>query len=225
MNIKVYISFGPSKSHNFRRAVKLAREFSVFTEGERCNLDLQPEEIFKRWEPFNQLFHMVRGWASFILIVDDEMLSKSDYSDFFYGLQDIYLCQKQKTLSEQPDFCQQFDWGCSQVKSMRLHPLGYDGGHFWYHYGHFKGRTWIVHKKEIESVLRAEIKRKHLDACPFFDFKRIQSEIDMLPDEIDLRENKFFEVVHRMKFVGGNIMEVPDSIRHRSDLVFRVNGV
>lgn len=219
----ISITFGPSRSPNIRKAKKLAQAFDDFRTGENNSVETSVGEIFTKWETFNLLFHTVRGWASFGLNINGSVIPKSGYSPFFYGLQDIYYCHNVTAESYQVGYCDQFDWGCSQIKSMRLHPAEYDGGHFWYNYGHFKGRRWIIHKNEIEAAIQDEIKRKRIDGCPLFDFNRIKQEIALLPDEIDLRENKYFEVVHRMKFVGGNIMEVPEGIRHRPCFVFRIN--
>ncbi len=213
MNNAIHISFGPTKSRNFKDAVRLSKRFESIEIGkDHVEISTHPVEIFRKWDTFSHLFHVVRNWVTFVLTAREKLIPKSDLSSFFYKVQEVYYFCREKELD--PNYKESFEWGCPLIKSIRLKPLPFLGGNYWYHYGHFDKNVWIIEKEKIRTVILNEIIEKYIDFCPDFDMKYVGQKINDLPEEIDLTKNEFFRIIYEKKFIKDRIVRVPKTIVH-----------
>lgn len=173
------------------------------------SFSFQSRELMKNWEQFNLIFHTARGWSSSDIWVNDQELAYSEYSKFFYGLQDMQNCYKAMPKYKPLKECHNSDWDCHWLELPHLHPKG-GAGFYWYHCGKFRDGKYVIDKEQIRGLIEQQIKSKGLDFCPLFDRAYVHKVADLLPDFIELKENSEYE----KKFVGAKIMHAPTGIRN-----------
>lgn len=212
MNSKIKISFGHSRAKNFDLTVKVARQFQGYREiDNRHEVTILPEEAYAKWSLFDVLVFNVRKWASAEIEYQGRILGPREIGPFFYSLLDIHRCFRSS--HDDAKYCNHHEWGCNQIKDLHQFPNRWHA-RFWFNFGHFKAHKWVIDKVAVKRELLKEIEEKQLTRCPLFDMKRVQDNIDTLPDYIDLSKNKFFRATYVKRFVGDRIEPVPDNIEH-----------
>jgi hypothetical protein len=87
---------------------------------------------------------------------------------------------------------------------------------YWYQYGNWKGYKWMVDKDKIYKVLFDYADNKGITSCPFFDETKLRLNVQNLPSFL-IPDNVTFEMVFREKWVDGQLLSVPDNIRHLNE--------
>lgn len=180
------ISFGPSTSKNYTKAVALAKSAPRYleTHDERGTLIHQafysadPDEFLKACA----LYELVGTWKSCFVFINGEMVDRKEFGG-------VKWCYGDKCRARDPNWCygaSQFTenpFGCHRAQMHAYHDpwwsfaeLGPDG------YFH-------VPKARIASeLLRRLIPYRH---CPALDVRTILTNVMKLPDRIDLRDEQW----------------------------------
>jgi len=70
-------------------------------------------------------------------------------------------------------------------------------------HGEFIFKTkWKIHKHKIKKILLKEVLTKCLDICMYFKIEKIKTEINKLPEIMDLSRDKDWLVEYRKIFSG-----------------------
>lgn len=179
----------------------MAKQYTSYTEIEGINrINLTFREIIENWDLFHELFVVIYNWSSFRLKLNKKIVEKP-FMNFYQILYEVKNCYDTFRIYNLREFyCNKSPWGCLKLKSICLNPQ--EWGNFWYCYGHFSedSKKWIVHKKEIEIILKKEIENKKLFSCPVFDERIALAVISEMPDQI-IVDNKQWFIRYEKRFV------------------------
>lgn len=107
-------------------------------------------------------------------------------------------------------------FGCRKLKNINYHITGpYFKTHtYWYHYGKWQGKKWVIDKKKIYAVLMAYAENKAITECPLFDEAKLWHRVNNLPGYL-VSDGVVWETVFEERFVNGERVRIPHSIKHR----------
>lgn len=187
------LSFGFSRSKNYRKAVDLSHDMGGHMVGGTMILDIQDYELLYCYESIYPLLGIIQKWGTVKGSYDGMDV---DPFRFLFGIwRTVGHCAQQRNDSWDDRHCWQDrdneGWGCKQISSFSAHNYGsgrYErSSRFRYNFGSFEnGLTWKVNKRLIIENLQKEIASKSLRLCPFFSNERILKAIEGLPDNIRL---------------------------------------
>jgi transitional endoplasmic reticulum ATPase len=213
------IKFGKSTSHNYKKAVQIANQFSDFmplSEKNESNciwIDLQ--EFREKYKQIESLWYIIRGWKSSELYLEGTLADYNDLRLLFWAME---CATAYSSAIVQDDHCkfsmEEAGWGCKKLKEIFLGRPGwqfyYRNRKFWFQFGHFETPTrWKVDKDDIRKALSREANFKKLFVCPVFDFEKANEIIDSLPDEIDLESSDSWEIIYQENLQHQSIEKKP----------------
>lgn len=202
--------FNRSSSSNYTKVLNLCKKIGALEIGNPNTLSLCIEDVIAKWDVFNSIFHLIKKWSSFELIIDN--VSLFDYkskSDFFYAIQEIKNCIRHYNLTPyKSEYCNS-PWGCHKLISISFSQYAWRK---WYQYGEWNGNNWIINKEGIYQVLKEESELKHLRACPYFSENKIRDIIDSLPNNIDISKDKNWKIIYKKGFEDGVYKDIRHSI-------------
>ena len=213
--IHLELTFKKSRSKDFSLVLKHGREFDYFKESTDFKLEIYSvEELFKKWEYFNIVYHYTRKWSGTSFSINGNIYLNNDC---FYALQDIKDCYKQYNKAyDKPGHCDCSEWGCTKLKSVGRF-VDESFGPYWYDYGKFTSETsWRIDKKRILDILKEEASQKKLRFCPVFNEYKITSLLLRLPDVINV-DGKKWQKTTKKEFREDGPVRVPVGIVHGPD--------
>lgn len=109
----IQLSFGKSSSCNYVKVLNLCKKIGKFEVGKFNVLTLEPADIMNKWDYFNSIFHLIKHWLSFELIIDGKSIFEyKTKSDFFYAIQEIKYCyHNYESTPDKEEYCK-CNWGC-----------------------------------------------------------------------------------------------------------------
>jgi AAA+ superfamily predicted ATPase len=206
---RLEITFGPSPSVYYARAVRLAQGlpgYRVHGEGpeifHRVTL-ARPLADETTWEQLRHLIRLIAAWRSASVRVAGQ---PTGFWSLLRRLKQIQACSTQKQAQAEGDgYClgqhtpsdEAVHFGCRFIKgvSRRLHPL-IQRERSWIAYGRLTpGRdAFRVDRQAIFTVLEQHSRTEACVFCPAFSWKRVRASVLALPQVIDLGSNSPFEV-------------------------------
>ena len=184
----ISISFGKSSSSNYSKAVYLAKQNpSYFEDAEGKNIIHQvtytsaPNDYLS----FIKLYELVGGWKSSFVFINGEMIDRKVIGKLNY-------CYGDKCRSGNNKFC----YGASQFTA---NPFGChrlqvsEHNNPWWSFGILDTKgIWHVDKKAILE----RIKQHYLPYvnCPSFSYDKIIYNLNQLPNTINPRKDKSWEI-------------------------------
>lgn len=203
----VSVSFGRSRSESFDKALALAQSAPQFVETEQNGVKIY-QAIYSdkksEYLAFIKLYELVKNWKSSFVIINGEHIDRKIIGQINY-------CYGDCCRSGSPDFCfgasafTDNPFGCHRIQiSSYNHP--------WYTFGTVVGGRYIkLDKKQI--LERAESYAEIYHFCPKFNWEKIKSEIEALPDMIDMKEHPEFTIIGNQIY---RTYEVPANVNIQS---------
>lgn len=184
----ISISFGKSSSSNYNKAVFLAKQCSNYhEEGEDKNIIHQAtySSAAKDYLNFISLYELVGSWKSSFVFINGEVIDRKIIGKLNY-------CYGDKCRSGNNKFC----YGASEMTDNpfgchRLQISAYNNP--WWTFGMLdRKKIWHVDKKAIlERINQYCIPYKN---CPSFSYDKILYALNNLPDTINLKNNKNWQI-------------------------------
>ncbi|NLC58130.1 MAG: hypothetical protein GX774_14960 [Armatimonadetes bacterium] len=184
------IEFEQSASERFERAVRIAAtnpHFEVLIdEAGRCvyRVLYRAEELGSLW----RLLKLVRGWKQTRCYVCGTEIA-IDNLDYWLA------CYQQRSLRPPPACRRPLDRdhparmvGCSYA-GISLAPSDWNA---WYHEGTLDA-TGVFHLDKARLRQRVDLWQTHYAACPFADAGILRRVVAVLPDQIDLHDNEYWD--------------------------------
>ena len=229
-DFSIALSFRRSRSSRYAFAVKQARTFPSYREGEDeedgtvhsilLTDELRDHDVFTR---LISLLDMVGGWKHTVLTVGGRIVEASAAKQ----LAAVSECYHRQRRSGNPyHYCNGFDprhspthFGCRLLTSVDRR-VSLNGQHHqetrrWYNFGELDGDGFRVDKKRILEMLMDDAERACAHACPVFSAEAVTEEVASVPEKIDVRTHP--------KFVIGNRRDGSLGIRVKS-IVDRSEG-
>ncbi|WP_139959168.1 hypothetical protein [Flavicella sediminum] len=111
-------------------------------------------------------------------------------------------------------------WSCKKLDNIYYDLTGNGNyktnGKYWYNYGYFKGKKWIIDKQQLAIKLMNQVSLKGLDLCPHFDQNNLRHAIENLPEFI-IPDDITFKIFYEEKYIKGEKIMVPNNIRHQTN--------
>lgn len=218
MDFEFKIRFGKSSSQNYQKAVNQAKKFVNYkpiSEDNTFNtVILYSNELRQRYRKIEKLWLLISGWKTTELFVNDEPVEFYDLNKYIAILE----CDNKYQTSIIPEnHCKLYPnkegWGCQHLNTLSRYSSNYyqgERGSYWYHFGNFQSETiWEIDKYKIKDALRREVKLKKLFLCKIFDFEKVESIVDNLPDKIDLDKSELWEIEYEEIEDGISIEKIP----------------
>ena len=219
------IKFGKSASSNYNRVLRIAKKFSVFhpisEDNNRNLIQLDTDELLRKCKTFEELSGYISGWKSTEILFNGEFVEPYK----FYKYKEIINCPKKHAESaDKTKHCyinyQKEGRGCRFLTNIRRHVeqgYYYHYDKYWYEFGNFNKdiNKWNIDKSLLKQMLVEKVKEKKINFCPVFSFDRLDQIIKVLPDEIELKEDDFWEIQYEEDFYGSTIEKKPIGIRHQ----------
>jgi hypothetical protein len=181
------IEFGKSSSTVFSYALDIAKKASTFqvmgdTLHERYSV------TYDQLSSFVELASQVRGWKTTRLMIEERLLSFSEYM----GLYQINEChRKKREFVNQRLYCQVDQNGARLIfpcRFIRIYRYEFSEGK----YGTIHGDTLALDKDHLKFALEQQIRRTMCYCCPAMDMKRISKFVDELPNQLPIKQDLFW---------------------------------
>jgi hypothetical protein len=138
-------------------------------------------------------------------------------NDLFYSLQDISYCAKNYGGESEcfndirvPGLK---SFGCKKIEKIRRNLLFNTSFNYiyWYQFGHFETlNKYVIEKDSLLIALKQEINSTCVNACPYFDYNRVATAVNSLPDFIDLdRSRDSWQIIWDDDYSEGYLKKVP----------------
>lgn len=210
VGFSIEICFPVSRSKNYKEVLKNARLFNGFSTDPNILSITDIDELFGRWENFAIVLHYSTKWTGTVVYFQKKAILPYTHR-LFYFLQEIKYCYKGfQTAVDKTGYCSGNNWGCQKLNFFEKRLPGY--GNKWYRIGKFEDNSWVVDKEKLKTIMQEEAKMKILPCCPVFNFERVESKINELPDTIKLDEN--WEVDFEAVVTHTGIVQIPVSINY-----------
>ena len=204
----ISISFGKSTSNNYTKAVFLAKKApSYHEEGEGKNIIHQAtySSSDSDYLSFITLYELVGGWKSSFVFINNQLIDRKIVGKLNY-------CYGDKCRSGNSKFC----YGASEftVNPFGCHRLQISEYNSpWWSFGMLDTKNiWHVDKKAIlERINEKCTPYKH---CPNFSYENIMLVLNRLPDTIDIKKDKNWEIIgdvicpKNYRTIGGTTIEI-----------------
>jgi transitional endoplasmic reticulum ATPase len=205
---QIEIAFGKSSSAQYDKAVRLASKLPNFKTSKSIKdeneVKLSGEECRMHLKTIDQLLQIVGSWKSTRVKMNGSDISAAEASLAINPPMSCYT--KYLKTVRQDSYCEQaggFEngqdkgWGCRlhleiQLETPRTHyRFSPTRKTHWFQFGKLdsSGKEWIIDKKDILALLKAESKKRFLDLCPVYDFSMVENQVSKLPDKLSLEEN------------------------------------
>jgi SpoVK/Ycf46/Vps4 family AAA+-type ATPase len=93
----------------------------------------------------------------------------------------------------------------------------WDRGRYWYEFGHFESEIiWKIDKEKIEGILQREIEVRKVSLCPIFNYEKVKTIINELPENIDISIDDKWEVVYEDTVDGSLVERKPVKIQPKN---------
>lgn len=201
----VTITFGKSSSRNYRKALRLAQEFSSFTalseNSEVNSVEVGQEEFRQKYRKVQSLWLNVCNWKSSELRLEGVPADLNEVRKLFA----VVECARDYSSAViRKDHCKIYGerngWGCKflntidpYLPSSRYYLIR--GRAYWFQFGGFESATqWKIDKQEIRAALAREAEIKRLCLCPVFDLQKTEQVLSELPDTIDVEDSDKWEI-------------------------------
>ena len=200
------LQFLENKSKYFANALEMAKEVGGSFKNGVVTIEIT--DILNGYSQIRQIFSYIQNWKSVSATYKGKPVHPYQFLLHVHWIGDCYDSrQKDKNCGA--------GWECIKVDNLRYHiPETYYKSHkFWYQFGKWEGYKWIIDKVRIYAVLMEYAESKGITTCPFFDETKLQKIVENLPSYL-VPDNVVFEMIYKEKYVEGEMVQVPYSIRH-----------
>jgi hypothetical protein len=202
------IKFRKSSSKYFTEAVLLAQKFDnfAFEDGE-YTISMECEESLQKKDYLRQLYYLIYKWKHSRFFFNNREISHAKIVEILI-IRDCYAeCKKSRHGKEHCLYSGNLEnWSCKKVNTIGRYIFSDNKsryGDYWFTYGKLiDGHIWKVDKAKIRRKLIQDVEQTFALFCPMFDVRRMHQILDDLPDEIDLKEIRVFEVEDEKVFDG-----------------------
>jgi AAA+ superfamily predicted ATPase len=203
---EIKIIFYKSSSRFYQEICQLCEEkFENFArENSSDVLKLSFSELQQNTMPFKRMFDTIKRWTKSEYYLDNIGVNSGEIE----GILEVIECNhKYEKCTIRNEFCYgNCGWGCSLLHSIKLrneYSYGYYGSQLlWYDFGAFVNGAWKINHQLIAGALKEEAEKRRLKLCNNFDFSRIQTVINELPEYIEVDDNGSWEYKYREAPVG-----------------------
>ncbi len=205
--MELKIIYYKSSSKYYDSVCLQCEKFDKFTYNVKENiLIINESEIKNKISNLTSILEIIKNWTKTEFYINNKKVSIYN----IYDLIDIIKCdQNYNDEDKQIEYCyQNAGWGCRFLDSIFLRKEPYRGyysrNNYWFDYGYFEDKTWIIDKKSIKEKIYKEIQEKNIEVCIHFDIQKIKEAINLLPDKIEITndENCKWEYRYRESPVG-----------------------
>lgn len=200
------LQFRKSKSKNFPEALKLAQEFGAEYDGTTVTLEIS--DLLNAYMQIRTLFGLIQNWRSTSATYNGKPVQPYQFILQAHWIGD---CYDEALLGRSCGT----GWECLKLNNVKYDlPVCFFKSHrYWYQFGEWKGKKWIINKQDIFNTLLNYANSKGISLCPFFDETKLQFIVGNLPDFL-IADGVTFETVFADKYFNGEILQVPVGIKH-----------
>lgn len=200
------LQFRKSKSKHFPEALKLAQEFGASYDGTIVTLEIS--DLLNAYKHIRTLFGIIQNWKSTKATYNGKPVQSYQFILQAHWIGD---CYDEALLGRSCGA----GWECLKLDKIKYElPVQYFKSHrYWYQFGEWKGKKWIINKQDIFNNLIIYATNKGISLCPFFDETKLQFIVGNLPDFL-IADGITFETVFSDKYLNGEILQVPVGIKH-----------
>lgn len=200
------LQFRKSKSKHFPEALKLAKEFGAEYDGTTVTLEIS--DLLNAYKHIRTLFGIIQNWRSTSATYNGKPVAPYQFILQAHWIGD---CYDEALMGRSCGT----GWECLKLDSIKYNlPVGFFKSHrYWYQFGEWKGKKWVINKQDIFSNMVTYANNKGISLCPFFDETKLQFIVGNLPDFL-IADGVTFETVFADKYINGEILQVPVGIKH-----------
>lgn len=206
------LTFNKNKSKYFNQALSFAKELNCDYDGETITIRIPDESLLSAYEIMRTLFSFIQKWKDTKATYNNKKVAPYP---FILNLYFISRCLE--NVESEKLNCTDTPWGCKRINNISYNEVGNGeykkNGRYWYNYGYFSGKKWIINKTAILDKLLGFVYSKTIHLCPLLKEDAIRFYVDNLPDYI-IPNNLDFKVSFKEKYVGGQKVMIPENIRH-----------
>ena len=200
------LQFLEKKSKNFPTALKLARQIGcTFEDGV---VTIQIENVLEGYRSIRQIFSYVQNWKG----------TQASYNGipvqpyrFLLEAEWIGQCYDERLIDQDCGT----GFGCRRLNiEYHINRPYFKKDRYWYNYGRWEGKRWIIDKKKIFRVLMDYANKKAIIECPLFDETRLLHRVNNLPEYL-VDDGFLWETVYEERFLHGELVQIPHNIKHR----------
>ncbi len=209
-----YVEFKEEESWYYKEAVSLIRGFDQHNVASMVNPKnfavIDQEEFSFKTSDIGRLVALIKDWDSAAMLLQGKSV---DYQEMIKVLR-IYRCGFYRADSgEGEGYCADSLWGCrllnvidtSSVEEIKDYS---EERVYWFDFGYFEEENlWIISKDDIREGLQLELENKYVHHCPFFRMETVEKLLHALPDQVDLRIDKRWQVKYKKVVSESNILE------------------
>ncbi|MBT3319685.1 MAG: 26S protease regulatory subunit [Clostridia bacterium] len=209
---EIKVIFYKSSSRFYQEICQLCEEeFENYIHDNSSDvLKLSYSELQENLIVFKRLFETTKRWKKTEYYLNNIEILKSEIDCIF----EVMECnQRFEIQTIDNEYCyENCGWGCSLLRSIQLrneYSYGYYRPDFsWYDFGSFIDDRWVINHKLITETLNEEVDKKHINLCSNFDFARIQTIINDLPEFVVVDDGGSWKYKYRSAPVGMTQTEI-----------------
>ena len=205
--MKITIVFYKSSSKYYDSVCLQCEGFEGFSQEKSKNvLEIGLSDIRHRFSELRSILDIIKYWKRAEYFIDGEKVNLSNLECIFSIIDCEHRCSQCELIEE---YCyDNTGWGCMQIDQITLRRNLYLAKKRWYEFGFFENGVWVVNKVQIRSIIQKEICEKYVDVCKHFSFERIEKDLEMLPDVIEVTDEGEWEYKYRDAPVGMGHSEI-----------------
>ncbi len=206
------LKFRQNKSKYFPAALAFAEELGGALNNGIVTIKI--ENVLPAYAQIRTLFSFIQHWSGTSATYQNKPVHPYQFLLHAHWIGDCY----EDRLTD--NNCG-YGWECIKIDNL-LYSIDspyFKTKKYWYQYGKWKGYKWIVDKEKIYKILFDYAESKAITSCPFFDETKLRLNVFNLPSFL-IPDNITFEIVYKDKWIDGQLVSMPDNIRH---LTMQVN--
>lgn len=154
-------------------------------------LCLTLDELKENQNKIRLILDIIKNWSKTEYYIDGACSSWQQIETIL----EIFECEKNcKSCINCNEYCyDNMGWGCKLLNVIQLRKgsyYHYRSNPYWYEYGYFDNGEWVVDKDRILNHLLKQASETHAEICECFSMERLQDAIALLPDKINVTDEK-----------------------------------
>ncbi|MEI6865570.1 hypothetical protein [Flavicella sp.] len=215
------LTFKKNRSKHFQQAFDFAKELNCDVDGDLITIRIPEELLINAYAMIRTLFGIIQKWKGTTATYNG---NKVNPYQFILQAHQIGECSSEFAINK--NNCLTGDssaWSCNKINNIFYREGGSGkyktNGKYWYNYGYFEGKKWIIDKDRLHEKLLKYVESKGINLCPVFELKNLHHAVANLPNFI-VPDDISYRIHFEEKYIKGQKILIPNNIRHVNDKVF-----
>lgn len=210
------LKFKKNNSKHFQTVIDFAKELNAEVIGDSVIINIPEHLLLDSYDMIRTIFGFIQNWKGTAATYKGKSVHPYQFILSTYRIRECSeISSMDKTNCNSGN--SEFGWSCKKINNI-IHKIGgtsryKDNNKYWYNFGHFKGKKWVIDKDKLYDKLFMQVNSEGIDLCPIFDSEKLKLVIADLPEFI-VPDDISFRIHYEEKSTNGNSVLIPTNIRH-----------